>query len=194
MPKEPLSEAASRSRSASLSSSTRHGSPLSRRQAGPSALRNALSGLELDVDKTEDAEPLAGPSGTHHDDDAPELVTPRKAGHRPGPLSISLKDIDSPVSESVRSEPGTPTEDDPPKRERYQRRAARNAQHFSFLKRPRKQIIVDPRDELPMDEEDEDCVRCATCAKALHERIWYNNKYFDHCARYAFSLACGELY
>jgi hypothetical protein len=181
-PKEPLSEIVSRGRSASLGSSAQAGSPSSRRQAGPSALRNALSGLDLEMADDVDRMPIAGPSGTSHED-VSEPVTPRKLGHRPSQLSVSVSGIGSPATESVRSEPESPSEDNPPKRERYHRRAARNAQHFSFLKRPRKDVVVDPRDELQMDEEDEDCVRCATCAKALHERIWYNNKYFDHCAR-----------
>lgn len=180
-----MSENVSRSRSDSVGSSARATSPLSRRQPGPSALRNALGDLSLDPETGDDAgvEPVAGPSGTKHDD-LVEPVTPRKTGPRQSALSVSVSGIGSPATESVRSEPESPSEDNPPKRERYHRRAARNAQHFSFLKRPRKAVSVDPRDELPMDEEDEDCVRCATCAKALHERIWFNNKYFDHCARY----------
>lgn len=182
-PKEPTSETASRSRSESVGSSARATSPLSRRQPGPSALRNALTGWDLDAEMADSSEPVAGPSGTSHDD-ATDPVTPSKPRPRPSALSVSVSGIGSPASESVRSEPGSPSEDYPPKRERYQRRAARNAQHFSFLKRPRKEVVVDPRDGLQMDEEDEDCVRCATCAKALHERIWFNNKYFDHCARY----------
>lgn len=181
-PKEPLSEAVSRRRSESVSSSTRATSPLSRRQPGPSALRNALGELDLDTETVDSVEPIAGPSGTHQDD-VTEPVTPRKTGSRPSALSVSVSGIGSPATESVRSEPESPSEDYPPKRERYHRRAARNAQHFSFLKRPRKEVVADSRDELQMDEEDEDCVRCVTCAKALHERIWFNNKYFDHCAR-----------
>lgn len=33
-------------------------------------------------------------------------------------------------------------------------------------------------DDLPPD-----FPRCATCLKPLHERVWYANRYFDHCNR-----------
>jgi ferredoxin len=173
-----------RSRSPSMSSSTRVGSPMSsRKPVKPSALRNALSDLnlksQLDDFEPDDDAPIAGPSGTQTLDSEP--VTPRKLKHNPSFLSVGR--MDSPATDAT-SDPGSPSEGQPPKRERYQRKAARNAQHFSFLKRPKKVIEVMPElDQSVMDEEDEDCVRCATCARALHERIWYNNRYFDHCAR-----------
>lgn len=147
--------------------------------AGPSALRNALDGLD-DESASTGTGTSAGQNGTNTHADGADITTPRKKGARPGDLSVS---VDSPATESVRSEPESPTEDGPPKRERYSRRAARNAQHFSFLKRPKKHIVPERQDEPLIDDEDEDVIRCATCAKALHERIWYNNKYFDHCAR-----------
>lgn len=109
--------------------------------------------------------------------------TPVKRG-RPRLSALSMRD--SPTTESVRSEaepePESPSGNTPPRRERYVREAVKNAKPWSFLKRPKKTKPVLVEEEL-VDDEDEDCVRCATCAKPLHERIWYNNKYFDHCAR-----------
>jgi histone-lysine N-methyltransferase SUV420H len=102
---------------------------------------------------------------------------------RPKASLLYVGGMDSPATDGTRSDPGSPSEDQPPRRERYHRKAAKNAQHFSFLKRPKKAAPL-PDESVLFDDEDEDCVRCATCAKPLHERIWYNNKYFDHCARY----------
>lgn len=43
--------------------------------------------------------------------------------------------------------------------------------------------------------DDDDTARCVTCLKAFDEgkegRLWYNNRYFDHCLRYA---TCGFAY
>lgn len=167
-----------------MTSSMRAASPPSRRTAGPSALRTALNDLRHQSPSTStENEVEAGPSGSQLDADEP--ATPQKLRSRPNTMLDSVNSINSPSTESVRSEvePESPSDDNPPKRERYHRRAARNAQHFSFLKRPRKKVLQEPAEALPADDEDEDCVRCATCAKAMHERIWYNNKYFDHCAR-----------
>jgi histone-lysine N-methyltransferase SUV420H len=167
-----------RSRSPTMSSSTRFGSPVSsRKTVRPSALRNALGDLMADSRAEED--PIAGPSGTQNGNSEP--VTPRKP--RPKASLLSIGGVDSPATDATRSEPGSPSESGPPRRERYQRKAARNAQHFSFLKRPIKPKTIEPETSFYMDEEDEDIVRCVTCAKPMHERIWYNNKYFDHCAR-----------
>lgn len=165
-----------------MSSSMRAGSPVFRRVAGPSALRTALNGLRDDSPSASTEQDVeAGPSGSQMDGGDP--ITPRKARSRADTLAASVNGMDSPSTESVRTEPESPGEDQPAPRERYQRRAARNAQHFCFLKRPRKSKAAEPVEDIPVDDEDEDCVRCATCAKAMHERIWYNNKYFDHCAR-----------
>jgi hypothetical protein len=39
-------------------------------------------------------------------------------------------------------------------------------------------VMHHPDDDLP-----EDFPRCATCASALHERMWWGGRYFDHCPR-----------
>jgi hypothetical protein len=177
-----VSETATQSRSPSVSSSVRPGSPSStRKPVRPSALRHALSELDLQAQADEDEQPVAGPSGIARDASG-DPITPRKA--KPKLSLLSFGGIDSPTTDATRSDPGSPSDDQPPRRERYQRKAAKNAQHFDFRKRPKK-VVLAPDESLVADEEEEDCVRCATCAKALHERIWFNNKYFDHCARSA---------
>jgi hypothetical protein len=163
-----------------MSASTRYGSPASTRKAiRPSALRNALGDLSVTSQADDDdvgQASTAGPSGTSHDDSLP--VTPRKI--RPQASLLSIGGADSPATDAT-SEPGSPTDCGPPKRERYRRKAAEKAQKFSFLKRPKKILPDEP--ELFMDGEEEECDRCATCAKALRAPIWYQNTRFDHCAR-----------
>jgi hypothetical protein len=75
-----------------------------------------------------------------------------------------------------------------PRSQRLARQAVKNAKPWSFFKRSRKRKNA-VEEETPAsagteDEElPEDFPRCATCAKGLTERIWYQGRYFDHCAR-----------
>jgi hypothetical protein len=165
--------------SPSASTPSKYGSPASsRRPIKPSALRNALSDITVHS-AGEEEDPIAGPSGTSHVDLDP--ITPRKV--KPRPSLLSMGGVDSPATDASQSEPASPSESGPPVvRERYQRKAAKNAQHFSFLKRPKKDLVVHEA-ELLVDEEDEGYERCVTCAKAMREREWFNNRYFDHCLR-----------
>lgn len=166
--------------SASVSTPTRNGSPASSgKPVKPVALRKALVNLTMGPHR-DDAEPVAGPSGTSHEDSIP--VTPRKV--KPKPSLLSLGRVDSPATDATGSEPESPSESGPPQRERYQRKAAKNAQHFSFLKRPKKGIEAN-EPTLLMDEEDAGCVRCTTCAVAIHDREWDKNNhyYWDYCPR-----------
>ena len=151
----------------------------SRKPIKPSELRNALGNLSVGS-QDDDGEPVAGPSGTSHEDLTP--VTPRKPKPKPSLLSISR--VDSPATEATVSEPDSPSEGGPPQRKRYQRKAAKNAQHFNFLKRPRKGMDTG-EPELLMDEKDIDCERCATCAVAIQNREWdkLNNRYWEFCLR-----------
>lgn len=173
------SQEPSRSRSHSMSSSARAESPSSsRRRAGPSALRNALSQIDLDMDGDEEA--VAGPSNS-------QPVTPRKNGICSEVNGNGFVHIDSPASESIRSEPGSSGDDEPIIRQRSQRRAALNPQRSYRIKPSRKKAELQPQNGKPIAEEDQGLERCTTCVAAMHERIWYNNRYFDHCGRYAAS-------
>jgi hypothetical protein len=76
-----------------------------------------------------------------------------------------------------------------PKRERSKRLAAKKIKPWAFLKRP-KEILRAMQAaggmSEPMEEDEdlpEDFPRCGTCTKPLHERVWYANRYFDHCPR-----------
>jgi len=86
-------------------------------------------------------------------------------------------------------EPGTESDStvEPVLRAKSTREAAKNVKPWAYLKRPKKAIQNSSAvgDTQTPEEEDlpDDFPRCATCAKALHERVWYSNRYFDHCQR-----------
>ncbi|WVQ97338.1 hypothetical protein IAU59_004449 [Kwoniella sp. CBS 9459] len=103
--------------------------------------------------------------------------------------SLKLTLPKSPTTESVASEPEPESPiDPPPRRERIIRKVVQNMKPYSFLQRPKKikgsqaseadEELSEMTDDLPSD-----FPRCATCAKPLTEQIWFNGRYFDHCAR-----------
>jgi len=116
------------------------------------------------------------------DEEAPQ--TPRS----PEPSQREVRNGSArPDDESAASD--SEPEIESPKRERSKRLAAKKIKPWAFLKRPREILkamqeaggILEPAEE---DEDlPEDFPRCGTCAKALHERVWYANRYFDHCPR-----------
>lgn len=172
-------EVPSPSRSASVSTTSIYNSPApSRKPIKPSALRNALGALNVNAE-AEDEAPVAGPSGTSHSNSGP--ITPRKP--KPIPSLFDTGGVDSPATDATGSEPDSHLDSGPPKRERYQRKAAKNAQHFSFLRRPKKAMDVE-EPQLVMDKEDEGYQRCVTCCQVLRNRPSLLNRYFDHCLRY----------
>lgn len=85
------------------------------------------------------------------------------------------------------SESDDEAEHESPVRERSKRLAAKNIKPWAYLKRPKeilKAMQVGRGEDLEEDEDlPEDFPRCGTCVKPLHERVWYANRYFDHCAR-----------
>jgi len=123
-------------------------------------------------------------NGSSGDAEEDALHTPQSISqsHRDTRTGSALPDDESGASES---EP----EIESPKRERSKRLAAKKIKPWAFLKRPREILkamqeaggMLEPTEE---DEElPEDFPRCGTCTKPLHERVWYANRYFDHCPR-----------
>lgn len=191
-PKPESSRRTSRSRSHSrdFSAAPSTAGPSSR-PVRPSALRNMLAEVNDDASTTEDGgstllRDSPGPSrrGSNEDaetEDASILDTPSKGkGKEPA------RD----ESERLDEESGTDSENETesPVRERSRRLAAKKIKPWAFLRKP-KEIAKAMRqgqggtleeiEDLP-----EDFPRCGTCAKPLHERVWYANRYFDHCPRY----------
>ncbi|OCF39510.1 hypothetical protein I317_06669 [Kwoniella heveanensis CBS 569] len=150
----------------------------------PSSLRNVVNGdhsAHLDDERSLSlASSVAGPTDTTSNG------TPTKSRNV---LSLKLTLPKSPTTESVASdpEPESPI-DPPPRRERIMRKVVQNMKPYSFLQRPKKlkasqgseadEELSEMTDDLPSD-----FPRCATCAKPLTEQIWFNGRYFDHCAR-----------
>jgi histone-lysine N-methyltransferase SUV420H len=97
-------------------------------------------------------------------------------------------DADADADEAESSGSDSESSIEIPRSQRLARQAVKNAKPWSFFKRSRKRKNA-VEEETPAsagteDEElPEDFPRCATCAKGLTERIWYQGRYFDHCAR-----------
>ena len=92
-------------------------------------------------------------------------------------------------SERADEESGSDSENgvESPVRERSRRLAAKKIKPWAFLRKPR-EIEKAMRQGLggtleEMEDLPEDFPRCGTCTKPLHERVWYANRYFDHCPR-----------
>ena len=117
------------------------------------------------------------------------IIPIERWGHVPR-LSSELPD--SPILDSdSESESGSTAL--PFVREKSTRRAARNVKRWTYVKRASKILErIPPENSAQIPETSSlpnNFPRCATCAKALHERVWYNNRYFEHCQRYVtFSL------
>lgn len=134
------------------------------KSARPSSLRHVLKPEDSDVED--------------------DLATPiKKLGESSSRLSISIPE--EIVDGNSEAESDAPNE--PVLRQRSTREAARTVGPWAYLKRPKKAMQELRRDDdtpTPDEEElPEDFPRCATCAKPLHERVWYSNRYFDHCQR-----------
>ncbi|TYJ56363.1 hypothetical protein B9479_002911 [Cryptococcus floricola] len=74
-------------------------------------------------------------------------------------------------------------ENEPPRRERYARKATQALK--PWLQPKHKGKYVEQEVQYVGNDEDVPCdfPRCATCAKPLTDQIWYNGRYFDHCQR-----------
>lgn len=193
-PKPESSRRTSRSRSHSrdMSAAPSAAGPSSR-PIRPSALRNMLAEVNDDmVSTTEDGGSVTlrdspGPSrrGSNEDaemeDGGSVVATPRK-----GKGKQSARD----GSERADEESGTDSENEveSPVRERSRRLAAKKIKPWAFLRKPREieKAMRQGMGGTLEEEEDlpEDFPRCGTCAKPLHERVWYANRYFDHCPRW----------
>ncbi|WWC86217.1 uncharacterized protein L201_001090 [Kwoniella dendrophila CBS 6074] len=163
------------------------------KNAGPSSLRNVINTEKDDVSDDDESYVTAGPSQINGDefnisksiksenDSESVNATPTKK------MTFKITLPPSPTTESVTSDTDSPI-DPPPRRERIIRKVVQNIKPWSFLQRPKKFIkqeqsqfeadYTEIADDLPSD-----FPRCATCAKALTEQIWFNNRYFEHCAR-----------
>lgn len=80
---------------------------------------------------------------------------------------------------------GSESEESVAPRTRYERQARNKAKPREWWK---KQKAKSPEVFVSLHMEDDDYPpdfpRCATCAKALVDRIWFNARYFEHCARW----------
>ncbi|KAK1928040.1 hypothetical protein DB88DRAFT_480167 [Papiliotrema laurentii] len=178
-PKESSRPTSSRSQSRDNSAAP---PSISSRVPKPSHLRNAVTDMDdtsSNGNGSESRNESPGPSmrlasGDH--DDVNSVSTPSKAKSRG-------RDTESVASDS---EPDAES----PRRGRSQRLAAKKIKPWAYLKRPREILRAmqqgshQERGEHDEDEDlPEDFPRCGTCAKPLHERVWYANRYFDHCPR-----------
>ncbi|WWC66376.1 uncharacterized protein I206_100277 [Kwoniella pini CBS 10737] len=160
----------------------------------PSALRNVLNSNidKEDMSDDERSTTTVEPSHLNGDGSSESRCDPRDDSVNATPTkkkSISMKITlpPSPTSESMASDPESPM-DPPPRRERIIRKVVQNIKPWSFLQRPKKirkeelseadEDSTEVTDDLPSD-----FPRCATCAKPLNEQIWFNGRYFEHCAR-----------
>ena len=192
-PKEE-SRPTSRSRSRDLSATPQSQSGPSSRPPRPSALRNMLTGDADDAASSTGNAAIsrhgsAGPS--RHDSNGSDADADDDTHHSPHyPDTPSQRET---RNDSARPEDDSGSESEPeiesPKRERSKRLAAKKIKPWAFLKRPR-EILKAMQEaggmlEPPEEDEDlpEDFPRCGTCTKPLHERVWYANRYFDHCPR-----------
>ncbi|WWC99644.1 hypothetical protein V866_006548 [Kwoniella sp. B9012] len=171
------------------------------KNVGPSSLRNVVNGNkddELDDlqsaitvepsligDDTEEASISVSFKDDNGEDSASAPISITATPTKRNILKITIPP--SPTTESVASEPDSPL-DPPARRERIIRKVVQNIKPWSFLQRPKKFKKDEPseNDEESTEVTDDlpdDFPRCATCAKPLAEQIWFNGRYFEHCAR-----------
>ncbi|OCF55500.1 hypothetical protein L486_06984 [Kwoniella mangroviensis CBS 10435] len=171
------------------------------KNVGPSSLRNVVNGNkddELDDlqsattvepslvgDDTEEASLSVSFKDDNGEDSASASISITATPTKRNILKITIPP--SPTTESVASEPDSPL-DPPARRERIIRKVVQNIKPWSFLQRPKKFKKDEPseNDEESTEVTDDlpdDFPRCATCAKPLAEQIWFNGRYFEHCAR-----------
>lgn len=178
-PTEPTSRAlsASRSRSRDVSAAPPPSASSAKFPPRPSQLRKVLQDDEDDASSV-GRDSSAGPSDSKGEMDS--ISTPQKK---------SKGSHDDETNETNGSD--SEAEHESPVRERSRRLAAQKIKPWAYLKRPKeilKAMQMGTREDAEEDEDlPEDFPRCGTCAKALHERVWYANRYFDHCARSVFS-------
>ena len=156
----------------------------------PSSLRNIVNGQNDNASEAEDKEYEDYNEDTLYRTDTPgpsrqrmaetNTPTPSKdqVKSRPRTQSI-LDDTESIVSDSEDI-------DESPRRERSRRLVAKNIKPWAYLRKPKDIVKAMNLEVSGQDDADvvpEDFPRCATCAKPLHERVWYANRYFDHCER-----------
>ncbi|WRT64106.1 uncharacterized protein IL334_001035 [Kwoniella shivajii] len=173
------------------------------KNVGPSSLRNVVNGVKAEESDDEQSIITGVPSLSLLSDkgiDGEEskssisvreetaseslLATPTK---RSVPPLKKLHLLASPTTDSAASEPDSPI-DPPPRRERVIRKVVQNIKPWSFLQRPKKikkgePSEVDDESTEAADDLPSDFPRCASCAKPLTEQIWFNGRYFEHCAR-----------
>lgn len=155
--------------SATARSESRSGS------AAPSKSRRASARASVIDDEDEDdvdQSPVKSLKGL-------SLGTPTKS--RGGPSGSRTPGGESAVSESEADE-------SPRRGRRPMREAVKNSKPLIWGKRlpqHRKQQYMFNNEDGEYD--DDETIRCVTCLKAFDEdkegRVWYNNRYFDHCLR-----------
>ncbi|WVQ62235.1 uncharacterized protein L199_000374 [Kwoniella botswanensis] len=171
------------------------------KNVGPSSLRNVMNGNQDDElddlqpattvepslvgDDTEEASLSVSFKDDNGEDSASASISITATPTKKNILKITIPP--SPTTESVASEPDSPL-DPPARRERIIRKVVQNIKPWSFLQRPKKFKKDEPseNDEESTEVTDDlpdDFPRCATCAKPLAEQIWFNGRYFEHCAR-----------
>ncbi|WWC58602.1 uncharacterized protein I303_101145 [Kwoniella dejecticola CBS 10117] len=161
----------------------------------PSALRNVLNGHSDEGDASDDEQSsfTGAESRISGELDADAFEAGKRNESLNGtptkkrPISLKITLPASPASDSVVSDPESPL-DPPPRRERIVRKVVQNIKPWSFLQRPKKArkndvIDIDEESTEVTDDLPSDFPRCGTCAKPLNEQIWFNGRYFEHCAR-----------
>ncbi|ODO11703.1 hypothetical protein I350_00487 [Cryptococcus amylolentus CBS 6273] len=154
----------------------------------PSSLRNEV---------TVKAEPMSDNEEEEEIDFGPSMTLLAQSGSGTGTEEGSLSAV-AEVSNAVtpfeegedwgnaKRESSVATEDEenePPRRERYARKATQALK--PWLQPKHKGKYVEQEVQYVGNDEDVPCdfPRCATCAKPLTDQIWYNGRYFDHCQR-----------
>ncbi|ORY28990.1 hypothetical protein BCR39DRAFT_533467 [Naematelia encephala] len=178
--------AISRSRSRDSSTAPSANTPSVRNvKVKPSGLRNVLH----NEDFGEEDAPEAGPSKFPNEDATIHPETPKKARYHGSHSSRMEMEKDGADDEDVGS--GSDCESDtaspePIRRAPSTRVAAQSVKPWTYLRRaPQSASVEESGASTPEEVEDlpNDFPRCATCTKPLHERVWFLNRYFDHCQR-----------
>lgn len=90
----------------------------------------------------------------------------------------------SPAAESEEEDGSSSDESVPILRERSSRLAKLTVKPWAYMRRiPRKSLPTPDETTEADDDYPEDFPRCVTCVRPLTERVWYYNRYFDHCTR-----------
>jgi hypothetical protein len=175
----------------------------------PSALRNTVTVKlepESDVEGQVQALPISVDGQQIRVESAETTQLPMQVLTTPSKSISSSRSRDFPhrrtdslapsatTSRQSNSHSPTPEPDSPVLREKSTRLAAKAVKPWAYLKYGRKRFKSLQEEQnkavdvyVPVPEEDDDLPndfpRCVTCARALMDRVWYGNRYFDHCQR-----------